>query len=205
MTEPEIPPIILSDEYISELEKNLPLMPGVLRDKLSKVGVTISQVETIIEEPKVAHFVAAIADKNATAARTIANWLTGDLLKLVMTHKLTWQQIIAAESSLTKLAAMVAENKLSSTNAKELLIESVTKTTDPEQLATERHLIQVSDTGAIEKMVVEVLAENTKAAEDVKNGEMKVIGFLVGQVMAKSKGQANPGLAQQIIKKQLDL
>jgi aspartyl-tRNA(Asn)/glutamyl-tRNA(Gln) amidotransferase subunit B len=64
--------------------------------------------------------------------------------------------------------------------------------------------LQVSDEGEIEKIVAEVLAENAKAAEDVKNGEMKAIGFLVGQVMKKSKGQANPQMAQELIKKHLD-
>lgn len=65
--------------------------------------------------------------------------------------------------------------------------------------------MQVSDEGEIEKIVIEVLAQNEQAASDVKNGEMKAIGFLVGQVMAKSQGKANPQLAQQLIKKLLGL
>ena len=100
---------------------------------------------------------------------------------------------------------MVAESKLSSTGAKELLIEVTINKVDPEILAKERNLLQVSDESAVEKIVAEVLAENEKAADDVKNGEMKAIGFLVGQVMAKSKGQANPGLAQKLIKKLLGI
>ena len=100
---------------------------------------------------------------------------------------------------------MVNENKLSSTGAKELLVDVVKTRNDPELLAKEKNLLQVSDESAIEKIVTEVLAENAKAAEDVKNGEMKAIGFLVGQVMAKSKGQANPSMAQQIIKKLLGI
>jgi aspartyl-tRNA(Asn)/glutamyl-tRNA(Gln) amidotransferase subunit B len=64
--------------------------------------------------------------------------------------------------------------------------------------------LQVSDEREIEKIVAEVLAENEKAATDVKNGEMKAIGFLVGRVMKKSKGKANPQMAQELIKKQLD-
>ena len=97
---------------------------------------------------------------------------------------------------------MINNRELSSTSAKSLLT-NVIEGKDPEELAKENNLLQVSDEGAIEKIVSEVIAENEKAAEDVKKGEMKAVGFLVGQVMAKSKGQANPGLAQQIIKKQL--
>jgi len=76
---------------------------------------------------------------------------------------------------------------------------------DPEVIAVEMKLIQVSDETAIEKIVDKVIKENPKAAEDVKNGEVKAIGFLVGQVMAKSQGQANPQIAQQLIKKSLGL
>ena len=74
---------------------------------------------------------------------------------------------------------------------------------DPEALAEKLNLIQVSDEVEIEKIVSKVIAENPKVAQDIKAGQEKAIGFLVGQVMAKTKGQANPGLAQQIIKKQL--
>jgi aspartyl-tRNA(Asn)/glutamyl-tRNA(Gln) amidotransferase subunit B len=76
---------------------------------------------------------------------------------------------------------------------------------DPEKIATNRNLLQVSDEGEIAKIVGQVLGENAKAAEDVKNGEMKAIGFLVGQVMKLSQGKANPQLAQELIRKQLGL
>ena len=98
---------------------------------------------------------------------------------------------------------MVNSGKLNSTSAKQVFDQIYESGEDPEEVAKENNLLQVSDEGAIEKIVTEVLAENEKAAADVRNGEMKAIGFLVGQVMAKSKGKANPGLAQQIIKQQL--
>mgnify|MGYP000712233588 CR=1 FL=1 len=205
MPEPDVPPIVLSDAFITELEEALPKMPAELRAELSGVGITESQVEILIEEPLLAQFVSSVASANAGATKAIVNWLTGEILKLVSDNKLTWEQVIDSKDQLLALAQMVIENKLSSTGAKELLSEVIANKTDPEQLAKDRNLLQVSDEGAIEKIVAEVLSENEKAAADVKNGEMKAIGFLVGQVMAKSKGQANPGLAQQIIKKQLGL
>lgn len=76
---------------------------------------------------------------------------------------------------------------------------------DVEKYAVQKGLIQVSDEGEIAKIVEKVLGENAKAAEDVKNGEMKAIGFLVGQVMKQSQGKANPQMAQELIKKQLGL
>ncbi len=205
MPEPDVPPIVLTDEYIERLKTEIPTMPDEVRKMLSQIGISSSQVESIVEEPQLARFVVGLLEKDKELTKTISNWLTGDVLKLVADGALTWNQVCEAGDPLLKLARMVNENELSSTSAKELLESIITEKTDPETLAKERNLIQVSDEGAIEKIVAEVLAENEKAAKDVKNGEVKAIGFLVGQVMAKSKGQANPGVAQQIIKKQLEI
>jgi aspartyl-tRNA(Asn)/glutamyl-tRNA(Gln) amidotransferase subunit B len=106
---------------------------------------------------------------------------------------------------LIKLSQLVEDNKLSSTAAKEVLAEMLKTCQDPLAIAEAKNLIQESDEGAIAEIVAKVLSDNTKAAEDVKNGEMKAIGFLVGQVMKESKGKANPGLAQNLIKKQLGI
>ena len=201
MPEPDVPPIVLTDEYVNSIKQQVPVMPSHLRQQLSVTRLQSSQIETLIEEPELAYFVVGLIDDVATA-KTIANWLTGDITKLVSDNVFTWSQVVKKKNGLVKLAHMVNNRELSSTSAKSLLT-NVVEGKDPEELAKENHLLQVSDEGAIEKIVSEVIAENEKAAEDVKKGEMKAVGFLVGQVMAKSKGQANPGLAQQIIKKQL--
>jgi aspartyl-tRNA(Asn)/glutamyl-tRNA(Gln) amidotransferase subunit B len=201
MPEPDVPPIVLTDEYVYSIKQQLPVMPSELREQLSGIELQSSQIETLIEEPELAHFAVGLID-DVTAAKTVSNWLTGDITKLVSDNVFTWSQVVEVKNGLVKLAHMVNNRELSSTSAKSLLT-NVIEGKDPEELAKENHLLQVSDEGAIEKIVSEVIAENEKAAEDVKKGEMKAIGFLVGQVMAKSKGQANPGLAQKIIKKQL--
>jgi aspartyl-tRNA(Asn)/glutamyl-tRNA(Gln) amidotransferase subunit B len=201
MPEPDVPPIVLTDEYVNSIKQQVPVMPSHLRQQLSVTRLQSSQIETLIEEPELAYFVVGLIDDVATA-KTIANWLTGDITKLVSDNVFTWSQVVEKKNGLVKLAHMINNRELSSTSAKSLLT-NVIEGKDPEELAKENNLLQVSDEGAIEKIVSEVIAENEKAAEDVKKGEMKAVGFLVGQVMAKSKGQANPGLAQQIIKKQL--
>jgi aspartyl-tRNA(Asn)/glutamyl-tRNA(Gln) amidotransferase subunit B len=111
----------------------------------------------------------------------------------------------ASDAQLIALSQMVDNNKLSSTAAKEVLAEMLKTGDDPAAIAEAKNLVQESDEGAINEIVTQVLADNAKAAEDVKNGEMKAIGFLVGQVMKESKGKANPALAQQLIKKQLKI
>jgi aspartyl-tRNA(Asn)/glutamyl-tRNA(Gln) amidotransferase subunit B len=99
---------------------------------------------------------------------------------------------------------MVDAGQLSSTAATQLFLEVIKTSKDPAVLANRLGLMQVSDSGEIIKIVDQVIKGNPKAAQDVKNGETKAIGFLVGQVMKLSKGQANPKLAQDLIKKQLE-
>lgn len=205
MPEPDVPPIVLTEEYIQALEKQIPVMPTQLRGDFQAVGLQDSQIETLIEEPALAYFVSDLCKQDQAKAKTVANWLTGDILRLVSDGILQWSQVVSSGKFLLQLAEMTLAGKLSSTGAKELLTDVILQQSDPAELAATRNLLQVSDEGAIEKIVSEVLAENEKAAQDVKNGEMKAIGFLVGQIMKKSKGQANPAIAQQIIKKQLGL
>lgn len=200
MPEPDVPPIVLDDSYIEGLRATMPELPDSIRTRLAKDKVSASQIETLIEEPRVALFVANLSD--VVTAKVIINWLTSDILRLVAEGDYSWDDAIAHPDQLIALAQMFVDQQLSSTAAKSLL-SNVIKGDDPKIVAEQKHLLQVSDSLAIEKIVTTVLTENVQAAEDVKNGELKAIGFLVGQVMKQSKGQANPGLAQKIIKEQL--
>ena len=101
---------------------------------------------------------------------------------------------------------LVQESLLSSSNAKALISELLTHSSMPKDVrayADQQGMLQVSDTSAIESIVDEVLEANPQAAKDVQAGEAKAIGFLVGQVMKASRGTANPGLAQELIRKKL--
>jgi len=103
------------------------------------------------------------------------------------------------------LSQMVDSNELSSTAAKEVLFELMHRSDDPRTIAIEKNLIQVSNEDEILAIVDEVLNDiaSQKAVEDLKNGNDKVIGFLVGQVMKKSSGKANPSLVQDLIRKKV--
>lgn len=203
MPEPDVPPIILNETFVNRVKANLPQMPGELRKLLIPTGATSSQIDIILDDPLLARFAADVASSTSGLAKTVINWLTGDILRLVNDSAMSWQQVFQAQNGLANLAQMVQDKKLSSTNAKELLVPVIVEQKEPKVVAADKNLLQVSDETAIEKIVDDVLAANESAANDVKSGELKAIGFLVGQVMKQSKGQANPALAQKIIKKQL--
>jgi len=202
--EPDLPPIVITDEIIKAMKDQMPTMPWEYRDKLKALKLDSSQIETLIDEPAAAQLVRYLTEAHDDkTARTMANWLTGDVQRQVAEETLTWEQVTAKSAALAKLAGMVDGNILSSTAAKEVLNEIFVSDDDPEVIAKSKNLIQVSDVGELEMLVLEILSNNQRAADDIKNGEMKAIGFLVGQVMKVSHGKANPQVVQDIIKQQL--
>src|SRR5262249_37787648 len=144
-------------------------------------------IEDIIAVPETAKTVRRIhegaGDKHA---RRVAFWLLQPQYDDVADGAVRQ----ASDEQLIKLSQLVEDNKLSSAAAREVLAEMLKTVDDPDRIGEAKNLLQVSDEGESAKIVAEVLAENEKAAGDVKNGEMKAIGFLVGQVMKLSKGQA---------------
>ena len=204
MPDPDIPPIVISEEHIAKVKTQMPPMPDDYRSLLKKAGIDANTIEDIIAVPDIAQVVQRIYEAgNASHAKRVAYWLLQsrpdeDAQSESDTSKVTDEELI-------KLSQLTEEGKLNSTAAKEVLAALLKDGGDAEETAQKLNLIQVSDEGEIAKIVEQVLSENEKAANDVKNGEMKAIGFLVGQVMKNSKGKANPSMAQDLIKKQLDL
>lgn len=208
MPDPDIPPILLTDEYVASVKAEMPEMPDDYRAKFKNIAIDTPVIEDLLAVPTIAQTVSRIqASASPEDARRVAFWL----LQLTATQSspddeaAATVQLTIDDDKLVKLSQLVADNKLSSTAAKEVLAEMAQSNGDPQTIAEAKNLLQVSDESAILTIVDEVLAANEKAASDVKNGEMKAIGFLVGQVMKQSKGKANPALAQQLIKKQLGL
>jgi len=203
MPDPDLPPVVIADDYVAQVKSEMPELPDDYRSKFSGIDIDSKVIEDIIAVPSTAKLVSEVLSLSAPEhARRVAFWMMQPAS----------DEVIAEESDtkvdphgLIKLSELVSANKLSSTAAKEVLAELLANGGDPEQIATQKNVMQVSDEGEIAKIVAQVLSENTKAAEDVKNGEMKAIGFLVGQVMKLSQGKANPSLAQELIKKQLGL
>jgi len=205
MPDPDLPPIVLDQSYLDEIKAAMPALPDDYRKILSEMGLDAKTASDIVAVPDTAMAVKRIYEAAGTShAKRIAFWLFQPQSDDDTTTT-DGQQTGASDENLIKLSQMVEDNKLSSTAAKEVLTEVLKTGADPETIAEAKNLLQVSDEAAIAEIVKQVLAENPKAAEDVRNGEMKAIGFLVGQVMKLSQGKANPGLATELIKKQLGL
>lgn len=212
--DPDIPPIHLTDEMISEVENTMPVLPNVWRAKFEELKVDESAIETLIEaeveDEKVSYLPLIEANLSDTEK---AKFLVNFFVNIEIPHRRGETTTINlghnnSQTALLGIYELLKADKLSSTKGKELFESLLVMDKLPdsiEEYATKNGFIQVSDEGELVAIVDKVLADNPKAAEDVKNGEMKAIGFLVGQVMKASQGKANPGLAQKLIKQQLGL
>ena len=202
MPDPDIPPIVLDEDYIAKIKTEMPELPDDFRAEFSELKIEPQVIEDIIAQPNTAKLVSRIFKlAGPEHARRVAFWMMRPQTEAQEADEAK----TADDDKLILLSQLVSDKKLSSTAAKEVLDELNNTNGDPEEIAKTKNLLQVSDEGEIAKIVEKVLADNAQAAEDVKSGEMKAIGFLVGQVMKESKGKANPQLAQDLIKKQLGL
>lgn len=204
--EPDIPPIELTDTAIQALKSTMPALPNELRAKLADLQLDNSAIETLVEEMPAGKLIISLLENNTDKkiVKKIANWLVSDVQTAVADEN-TWETLRLNPDHLVELAKMTEQNLISSTGAKAVLMEMIKTGEAPDKIADAKNLLQVSDSEEIAKIVAKVLADNSKAAADVVAGEQKAIGFLVGQVMKESKGKANPGLAQELIKKQLEI
>ena len=206
MPEPDVPPIVLEQSYVDKIEANMPMMPDEYRSRFGVLNLDNSEREAILNYPILARRLNEVCDKGGVQlAPRVAHWFSGILLA---EENLDKDFTLATAAELTELSEMVEKKELSSTGAKAVLMEMYDKKNTqktPHQLAKEMNLLQENDEDALGVIIDEVLTapECAKAADDVRNGEMKAIGFLVGQVMKKSKGKANPATVNELIKKKL--
>lgn len=204
MPDADIPPVVLTEEHIKRIEAAMPPLPRAYREAWKDLGVDQSVIGALLSDRLYAATVIKLQEAGDSHAKRAANWIAS-VLVANETDEATGEKAVNVEG-LLELSKMVEANELSSTAAKELFLMVIYDSSNsPRQMAEERGLLQVSDTDAIARIVDEVLAEDTssKAIADIRAGNEKAIGYLVGQVMKRSKGQANPSMAQQLIKDRL--
>ena len=205
MPDADIPPIILSDAEIAEIQAGVPMLPGEYRAKWSGLGLDSSVINALLNDQVYATLIAeiqsAVGDKHA---KRVAHWFVS-AIDQTEDDALKARGIVLSSERFIELSTMVEKNELSSTAAKEVFNELLSSEQSPRIIAKAKNLLQVSDEGAISAIVDEVLADpsSSQSVQDIKEGKDKAIGYLVGQIMKKSQGKANPALAQKLIREKL--
>lgn len=201
--EPDLVPLRVSEHWRNEVKRNLPELPGDRRDRfVSEYGVREydAQVLTLTRDTG-DYFEEAV--KVAGDARATANWVVGDLMALLKAADKPIAESPVAARHLGELVALIQKGELSGKLAKEILPKMFESGEAPSVIAEREGLKQISDSGALEKITDEVIAANAKQVEQYKSGKTAVLGFLVGQVMKASRGQANPAAVNEVLKKKL--
>jgi aspartyl-tRNA(Asn)/glutamyl-tRNA(Gln) amidotransferase subunit B len=205
MPDADIPPIVLTAEEIAEIQATVPLLPPAYREKWVGLQLDRSVIDSLLSTQAYAQLIIDIQQlAGDEIAKRVAHWFASALGRSDEDMTAVLQDTLQS-AGFIELAKMVDANELSSTSAKEIFLELLTSDQSPRAIAEAKNLLQVSDEGAIAAIVDEVLADpaSAKAIEDIKNGNDKVIGFLVGQIMKKSQGKANPALAQKLIRERI--
>ncbi len=204
MPEPDLVPIVTTDEEIEAYRKNLPELPDARQKRLEDAyGLSSYDAGIITASRQMAeYFDAVIAD--GADAKLAANWMMGDLAKNLNAEGKTIEESPVDAKRLGQMIALISKGTISSKIAKKVFTEMWTSPDAPEKIVKDKGLVQITDTKAIEAIVDAVIAANPKPVEDYKAGNKKAIGALVGQVMKQSKGKANPGMVNQLLAAKLD-
>ena len=200
MPDPDIPPIVLTDDDVARIQADMPELPAYYRTKWAGLGLDRSVVNALLDTQAYAQAVAGVQDTAGdTAATRVAHWFAS------ATVGDSQHSTVPGVDDLATLANMAAKSEISSTSAKELFHELLAGAHDPRTLAEQKNLLQVSDESAVTAVVDDVLADPASASSiaDIVAGKEKAIGYLVGQVMKRSQGKANPAMAQKIIRQKI--
>ncbi|MHC4950517.1 MAG: Asp-tRNA(Asn)/Glu-tRNA(Gln) amidotransferase subunit GatB, partial [Planctomycetota bacterium] len=205
--DPDLVPVEVDETWLSEIKSRLCELPIQMQKRfVSEYGLSDYDAGVLTSDRATAEFFDNTVKLGADAKR-VCNLLSQTGLKLANEKGVTVDQLEIAPENLAKLAKMTETGDVSATAATTIFEEMASSGGDPMQIAETKNLTQKSDAGEIESLIDAVLAENAKAVEDAKSNPKKAkkaMGFLMGQVMQKSKGQANPKIVSQILSQKLN-
>ncbi len=203
MPEPDLPPIVTSEETIEKYRSELPELPDARRARLEKeFGLSDYDAGIITSSRAMAEYFDAVVATGADP-KLAANWIMGDLAKNLNEDGIDIAKSPVSAERLGKMIGLIMKDTISGKIAKKVFKEMWTNEDDPEKIVKDKGLVQITDTGAIETAVDAAIAANPKAVEEYKGGKKKAIGALVGQVMKATRGKANPQMVNKMLAEKL--
>ena len=202
--DPDLAPFDLTDGFIEGCRAEIPELPDAKRDRYVAAGVKRADAEQIAGDPETAAFFEqAIEGLDAKGAQTVANLVVNELVAYLKAAGTGLAESGLAPAQVASLAKLLASDAISSNQAHEVFGTMAETGDDPEKIVDERGMRQVSDTGALQPIVDEVLANCPDQAQQYRDGNQKVIGYLVGQCMKASRGKGNPKLFNELLRASL--
>lgn len=197
--EPDLAPIVLSDEYINSIKESLPELPNVKKERyLKEYNLSLYDANILTMSIKTANYFENVV-KKCNNPKMVANWIMGDFARLLNENDISIDESRIGEENLASLIDLIDKGTISSKIAKTVFEEMFNTGKEAKQIVEEKGLVQISDEGAIKEIVEKVVENNPQSIIDYKAGRDRALGFLVGQVMKESKGKANPGLVNKLL------
>jgi aspartyl-tRNA(Asn)/glutamyl-tRNA(Gln) amidotransferase subunit B len=201
--DPDLLPLKLEQSFIDAIKKTLPELPDARKHRFMKdYGLSVADASALISEKSRADFFEAAVKGND--AKLTANWVLTELLGALNKAEKDLADSPVSATQLGGLVALISDNTISGRIAKEVFAEMFATGKNAAAIVEEKGLRQVTDTGAIEKIVDEVLKNNPDKIAEYNSGKDKLFGFFVGQVLKQSGGKANPGMVNDLLKSKLD-
>lgn len=200
---PDLVPIEISKEWIEELRSELPELPDQRKARfINQYDLTDSAASLLTSDKELAEYFENTVGAGAPAPKA-ANWIMTELLK-----ELKGESVLSCRTTPAQLASlleMVEAKTISGKIAKTVFQEMMASGKDPQVLVKEQDLVQLSDEDELRSLIRQIIEENPKQADEFRNGKTKILGFFVGQLMQKTKGKANPALANELFIKEFCL
>jgi aspartyl-tRNA(Asn)/glutamyl-tRNA(Gln) amidotransferase subunit B len=200
--EPDLMPLEISAAWVESLRQTLPELPDAKRDRYVSLGLSDYDAAVIVANRSLASYYDE-ALSSRPDPKLLANWLTSELSGLLKTKNITLDESLVRPSLLAALVKMIEQGEVSGKIGKTILEEMSVTGKEPQVIAQERGLKQISDKSELETVIAAVLTAQEKSVADYHNGKEQALGFLVGQVMKATKGQANPALVNELLREKL--
>jgi aspartyl-tRNA(Asn)/glutamyl-tRNA(Gln) amidotransferase subunit B len=205
--EPDLPRLEISREWVAEIQARLPELPDEKFNRLTQqLGLSAYDASVITAEKEIADYYDRAVDAGRARgidAKAIANWVTGELFRLMKDHAQEIDAVKIAPAQIPALIALINAGTISNTIAKTVFEEMYATGNDPEKIVAAKGLAQISDRAALEVIVDQVLAENPAQVADYLGGKETIAKWLVGQVMKATKGQGKPTLVNELVLEKL--
>ena len=202
--DPDLPPMVLDDGFLAEVRATLPELPAAKHARfVADYQLSDADALLLTADRSTADFFEEVAKATTADSKTVANWMAGELFANLNKSELEITDSPVSASQMASLLDRLQDNTLSGKTAKQVFAALWAQEGDVDQIIESKGLKQITDTGAIEAIVDEVIASCPDQVQQFKDGNDKVIGFLVGQVMQKSRGKANPQMANQMLQEKM--
>lgn len=203
--DPDLLPLVIEPAFLEEVKADLPELPDEKKQRfMQEYGLSLYDASVLISSRELADYFEETVKVSGSEAKLCTNWVMGDLSALLNKNNL---DITESKVSATQLAGMlrrIYDKTISGKIAKQVFEAMWNGEGDADTIIEKRGMKQLTDTGAIEKLIDDALTNNPKQLQDYRNGKEKLFGFFVGQVMKASKGKANPKLVNELLKKKLN-